>query len=716
MMRELLASIKLVKFLGLEIFFYRQILRVWRQEVRCLRVNWILSSLSVSLVFTVPLLASVITFLPHILLGNSLTAVQAFVFVGLWAGARQFVHVIPQSMKGLNDVFVAAYRLVRVFYLPELTQLPQTNSDELIIEIKDLTASYPRVPKGLRRPRQRAKNTKKPAAVKREASMASAKSQPAEKDEDQQSSNHLLNAADNSDTERKSPSEILKYERPNPLKDLDLQIRKGEFVGVCGRVGSGKSTLLSAILGRMTILKGQIMVGNGKAVRTAVIMQDAWLFSGSIRENIIFGKKFNEDRYNQVLENCGLSIDLAAMEHGDETALQEYGANLSGGQRQRIGLARALYADAELLLLDDPLSAIDTSLGSEIFENALMPLKQSGTTVVFVSHRLDFMMHCDKIVVMKEGSVTEIGTHSELMEKVGGEYLSLAQTFFRQRKQATTILHNVTDEELEEEEEAPLELNRLTQMWTKVSGGIMYEEHPLDVSLSGNRSQPVDYGANSDSLTATVAAKFIMNGKAKKRNQDESETTKTVSPDREKVTLLIDGEKPSNSDTEEDSANSFGKTKKKPFVAESLFRSRADVRQSTMDSNRRGMVGLSTYSSYVKAAGKPCILLTLVIFGYLITHGLVAFAKFWLAYWLKSGVGIDRPSTGMNRTNITMTTTPQPTETPSNWWILPFSSDSVEFYASVYISCAVGVLFAAIIKSCFVAMVNFLLKISSFFL
>jgi ABC-type multidrug transport system fused ATPase/permease subunit len=148
------------------------------------------------------------------------------------------------------------------------------------------------------------------------------------------------------------------------LKDLNFQVRQGMRVAVCGMVGSGKSSLLSCILGEMPKLSGEVKVCG----TVAYISQLAWIQSGKIQDNILFGKEMDSEKYDRVLESCSLKKDLEILPFGDDTVIGERGINLSGGQKQRIQIARALYQDADIYLFDDPFSAVDAHTGSHLFK------------------------------------------------------------------------------------------------------------------------------------------------------------------------------------------------------------------------------------------------------------------------------------------------------------------------------------------------------------
>lgn len=154
------------------------------------------------------------------------------------------------------------------------------------------------------------------------------------------------------------------------LRDINLTVLHGMSVAVCGTVGSGKSSLLSCILGEVPKVQGRTRVCGSMAY----VAQSPWIQSGTIEENILFGKEMDRERYEKVLQACSLKKDLEILSFGDQTVIGERGINLSGGQKQRIQIVRALYQDADIYLLDDPFSAVDAHTGSHLFKATLFSL------------------------------------------------------------------------------------------------------------------------------------------------------------------------------------------------------------------------------------------------------------------------------------------------------------------------------------------------------
>lgn len=146
-------------------------------------------------------------------------------------------------------------------------------------------------------------------------------------------------------------------------------MKKGELVAIVGSVGAGKSSLLSGIMGEMHKQSGYMNTQGSMAY----VAQQAWIQNATLKNNILFGSELDEAKYQGILDACALRTDLNILPAGDSTEIGEKGINLSGGQKQRVSLSRAVYADADTYMLDDPLSAVDAHVGKHIFEQVLGP-------------------------------------------------------------------------------------------------------------------------------------------------------------------------------------------------------------------------------------------------------------------------------------------------------------------------------------------------------
>lgn len=232
------------------------------------------------------------------------------------------------------------------------------------------------------------------------------------------------------------------------LRNISLEVTPGEKVAICGEVGSGKSTLLAAILGEVPVVEGTVRVQG----TIAYVSQSAWIQTGSIQENILFGSSMDHLRYQETLEKCSLVKDLELLPHGDLTEIGERGVNLSGGQKQRIQLARALYQNADIYLLDDPFSAVDAHTATSLFNEYVMGAL-SGKTVLLVTHQVDFLPDFDCVLFMLDGEILNAAPYHQLLasskefqelvnahkETAGSERLSEATSSHRQENSTGEI-------------------------------------------------------------------------------------------------------------------------------------------------------------------------------------------------------------------------------------------------------------------------------------
>ncbi|XP_017479612.1 PREDICTED: multidrug resistance-associated protein 1-like [Rhagoletis zephyria] len=200
------------------------------------------------------------------------------------------------------------------------------------------------------------------------------------------------------------------------LKDINLEVPHGKLVAMVGSVGSGKSSLLSGVLGDMEKIGGSVNVDG----RIAFVPQQAWVQNATLRKNVTFTNAFDEKRYKKVIKACCMEPDINILADGDQTEIGERGINLSGGQKQRISLARAVYADAQIYLLDDPLSAVDAHVGKKLFADVIgnKGLLRNKTRLL-ATHRISVLSECDEIIVLKDGGISERGTMDQLIEEKG---------------------------------------------------------------------------------------------------------------------------------------------------------------------------------------------------------------------------------------------------------------------------------------------------------
>ncbi|KAI8023221.1 ABC transporter C family member 9 [Camellia lanceoleosa] len=207
--------------------------------------------------------------------------------------------------------------------------------------------------------------------------------------------------------------------RSPTLDGIQLRVKRGMKVAICGTVGSGKSSLFSSTLGEMTKLSGTVKISGTKAY----VPQSPWIMSGNVRENILFGNPFDSAKYDRIVNVCALTKDFELFPAGDLTEIGERGINMSGGQKQRIQIARAVYQDADIYLLDDPFSALDAHTGTQLFEDCMSRILKDKT-ILYVTHQVEFLPAADLILVMQNGRIAQAGTFEILLkENIGFEVL-----------------------------------------------------------------------------------------------------------------------------------------------------------------------------------------------------------------------------------------------------------------------------------------------------
>uniref|UniRef100_A0A671TU15 ATP-binding cassette, sub-family C (CFTR/MRP), member 10 n=1 Tax=Sparus aurata TaxID=8175 RepID=A0A671TU15_SPAAU len=197
---------------------------------------------------------------------------------------------------------------------------------------------------------------------------------------------------------------------------LFLVLVQGSLVVVVGKVGCGKSSLLAAVTGELSRLSGVVYVAD-RAAGFGLAAQEPWIQHASVRDNILFGKAHDPAFYQAVIEACALSDDLNVLPNGDKTEVGENGVTLSGGQKARLALARAVYMDKDIYLLDDPLAAVDTDVAEHLMKKCIMELLK-GKTRILCTHRLEFVYKADLVVLMDNGTIVRTGTAAEILPLV----------------------------------------------------------------------------------------------------------------------------------------------------------------------------------------------------------------------------------------------------------------------------------------------------------
>jgi ABC-type multidrug transport system fused ATPase/permease subunit len=224
------------------------------------------------------------------------------------------------------------------------------------------------------------------------------------------------------------------------IQELTMQIKPGSLVAIVGEVASGKTTLATGLLSLLTCSNGTVKIGGS----TALVAQQPFVMNDTVRNNIVFHDTFDEERYDRAVDACALKPDFKAFVNGDQTEVGEKGVTISGGQKQRVALARAAYSDADVLVMDDPLSAMDAHVGMQIFENCFQGL-MAAKTRIFCTNQLQYVDKCDYVYVLQKGVLVEQGTHTELLQKTDGKLQQMMKHQTGSNRESSSAL-NIEDD------------------------------------------------------------------------------------------------------------------------------------------------------------------------------------------------------------------------------------------------------------------------------
>jgi len=197
------------------------------------------------------------------------------------------------------------------------------------------------------------------------------------------------------------------------LRNITFKASQNDLIAIIGQVGSGKTSLLMALLCELERISGDLDVKGS----VFYVSQEPWIFNDTIKQNILFDNVYNEMKYKEIIKVCCLEDDLKAFSNGDNEMIGEKGINLSGGQRARISLARALYSDAQIYLMDDPLSAVDANVANLLFKNAINGYLKLKLRIL-VTHHIQHLNDASQILVLNNGQIESLGTFNDLSKSM----------------------------------------------------------------------------------------------------------------------------------------------------------------------------------------------------------------------------------------------------------------------------------------------------------
>ena len=409
---ELLNGVRTVKLAALEDFFTRKIAKIRNKEIYNIKRLKYLDAFCVYIWAALPVLLGVAIFTSYASLGHPVTAATVFTvlcYVNLLIGP---LNSFPWIMNTLIEAFVSFKRLNNYFALKNFdvdafySETGNSTPSDLGEHSEHSDAS----------PRGREDN---PTAVKIQNAVFSYGRKGEEIENVKSFMVRFCLQALCMSHEAKNPDPEPNNKGFQKLQNINLNINHGNFIGVFGKVGSGKTSLLSAIIGEMNKLTGGVKsAATGRGF--GYVPQESWLQTGTIRDNILLGSCYDKAWYEKVIKACALVDDLHTLADKDLTQVGERGITLSGGQKARVNLARALYKNFDVYLLDDPMSAVDAHVAAHIYNKCIRGVLKDKT-VILCTHHVQYLREADSVVNLEGGYITAVGKPAKVLPENCGE-------------------------------------------------------------------------------------------------------------------------------------------------------------------------------------------------------------------------------------------------------------------------------------------------------
>ena len=450
---ETFNNLKVIKLYGWDRFFLEKIQSARDEELDALNKRYYITTISQTLLWLAPIAMSVSSIGLYQYINKTFKVEDIFTCLAIFTSIQNPMRSLPTTFDIIMETIASMKRIEYFLKLPEIqndkiirndlitknkgiaiqivngtfkwgkirTSSKVQNSDVLpkskqvslkpklinsYIQLSQIPSNYQPLP-------SKTKNTRLYSDIENEFKQLSPKVEEANRKlfSFENTSNKLSLSISSS-----APSESKKIINDEVyLNNINLTVRKGEFICIIGEVGSGKSSLIQAILNNMMIENND----NTKIIVNGTISyvgQEAWIQNNTVQNNILFYQPYNVEKYQKILDLCELKQDLNSLTGGDLTEIGEKGVNLSGGQKARISLARAMYCDNDIYILDDPISALDAHVGKNIMHNCIINYLKDKTRIL-ATHALQYTSFADRIYYMKNGEINWEGTYEELIHQ-----------------------------------------------------------------------------------------------------------------------------------------------------------------------------------------------------------------------------------------------------------------------------------------------------------
>lgn len=424
LINEVLNGIRIIKYYAWENAFIKKITSVRDEEIVLLKKMGYLFTIPFGiLLLGAPSIQTVLIFLTYISLGNELDVATAFTTITLFGIMTSPFIFLPFGIQQYSQSVVSMRRIMEYLDAEDLveyitrvepgTLVDSAGNRDVVLQFTNADiawSSEATIVVGADGLATKTAPTLQPTPP---STPASADNAPKAKVYQAVAATDVEAAPGTGEENENKEKENGPNRATNTLVNINLSIREGELVGIVGTVGSGKSSFLNAVLGEMSLQSGTLSAVKDKKI--AYCDQRPWIVNATVRDNITFGSDLDEERLKRAIYVAAMEDDLKILQGGIMCEIGERGINLSGGQKARACLARAVYNDADIYLLDDPLSAVDAHVGEHIFRKCIKE-ELKNKTVLLVTHHLHVLPQCDKIVILDDdGKILISGTYEEIM-------------------------------------------------------------------------------------------------------------------------------------------------------------------------------------------------------------------------------------------------------------------------------------------------------------
>lgn len=473
--QEILNSMRVIKYYAWEKSFLSKVMDLRNSELKIVRFLLMMRAGVNAVSMSIPVYASILAFVTYSLTGNNLNPANIFSSLTLFNLLRMPLMFLPVVFSASTDAWVSIGRMQSMLLADEIEDAIahdydapfaiQVEKGRFVWEV-ETPASTQKKPEVKRRWWQRKSSQPPPSPTITEVESSEEEEEPPsnhsapgiEREEAVEvSENHAMDTSGFASPPSNEAIETVPLSRIEStpdrhrlqrLKDINFTVKRGELIVVVGEIGSGKSSLLAAIVGEMRKTEGTVKLGG----TVGFCPQTAWIQNATVKDNIIFGAEFNQEKYDRVIRDCALEPDFEMLPHGDATEIGERGITVSGGQKARINIARAAYNDADIVLLDDPLSAVDAHVGRVLLEQCICGLMAKKTRIL-VTHQLHVLPRADRIFTMHQGKIVEQGTYNELLS-AGGSFSRLVAEFGGTEEEKKDKEDEAEEDAIEESKEA----------------------------------------------------------------------------------------------------------------------------------------------------------------------------------------------------------------------------------------------------------------------